>query len=266
MKIQIASDLHLEFVERRFPGYTGIRPAPDAEVLVLAGDIHNRLRGMELFATWPVPVIYVPGNHEYFGTDYRTQREAFKCADAWAFPSVIALDHGIFEYKGVRFVGTTLWTDFNLYGQNKRSRRLAATRIYDYRTIRLGHKPLQTRDTLREHTKAVEWLDRVLDEPFHGATVVVARYEFLTKRRAEEAENFEQLESQASNWERAARLRNYADAAERQAIAAGGVFSAEHADWLAWARAKADWLDPLVQVSDVILDAPEPKRPSFWPA
>lgn len=91
----------------------------------------------------------------------------------------------------------------------------------------------------------------------------VARYEFLTKRRADEAENFRRLESQATNWERAARLRNYADAAERQAIAAGGV-SAEHADWLAWARAKADWLDPLVQVSDLILDAPEPKRPGFW--
>jgi len=91
----------------------------------------------------------------------------------------------------------------------------------------------------------------------------IARYEFLTKRRADESENFKQLESQATNWERAARLRNFANAAERQAIAAGGV-PAEQADWLAWARAKADWLDPLIQVSDPILDAPEPKRPGFW--
>jgi hypothetical protein len=35
-------------------------------------------------------------------------------------------------------------------------------------------------------------------------------------------------------------------------------------DWLEWVRAKADWLDPLIQVSDPILDAPEPKRPSYW--
>ncbi len=91
----------------------------------------------------------------------------------------------------------------------------------------------------------------------------VAHYEFLTKRRADESEKFKRLESQATNWERATMLRNYADAAERHATEAGGV-SAEHATWLAWARAKADWLDPFVQVSDLILDAPEPKRPGFW--
>jgi len=108
------------------------------------------------------------------------------------------------------------------------------------------------------HAKELE--DARRREAHHRA---VAHYEFLTKRRAEEAENFKRLESHATNWERAARLRNYADASERQAIAAGGV-SVEHADWLAWARAKADWLDPFVQVSDLILDAPEPKRPGFW--
>lgn len=91
----------------------------------------------------------------------------------------------------------------------------------------------------------------------------VAHYEFLTKRRADEVERFKQLESQATDWERAARLRSYADAVEAQAIAAGGV-SATQADWLGWARAKADWLDPLTHVSDPILDAPEPKRPGYW--
>lgn len=44
----------------------------------------------------------------------------------------------------------------------------------------------------------------------------------------------------------------------------GKVGSPDAYDWLAWARAKADWLDPLVLVSDVILDAPEPKRPGYW--
>ena len=43
----------------------------------------------------------------------------------------------------------------------------------------------------------------------------------------------------------------------------GGLFQ-EQLDWLAWVRAKADWLDPLIQVSDPILDAPEPKRPGYW--
>lgn len=91
----------------------------------------------------------------------------------------------------------------------------------------------------------------------------VVRYEFLTTRRANEIERFKQLETAATNWERAARLRAFADALEAQAKA-GGDLSAEQIDWLAWVRAKADWLDPLILVSDPILDAPEPKRPSYW--
>lgn len=93
--------------------------------------------------------------------------------------------------------------------------------------------------------------------------LAVEHYEFLTTRRANEVARFKALEVDATNWERAARLRDFADAKERQLRAEGGL-SAEQVDWLAWVRAKADWLDPLVLVSDRILDAPEPKRPSYW--
>lgn len=90
----------------------------------------------------------------------------------------------------------------------------------------------------------------------------LARYEFLMKRRASEAARFKSLENDAANWERAVRLRAYADASERNASAAGPL-SEEHLNWLAWTRAKADWLDPFILVSDPILDAPEPRRPVY---
>ena len=89
------------------------------------------------------------------------------------------------------------------------------------------------------------------------------RYEFLTKRRADEVERFKEVEARATDWERAMRLRAFADAVEAQAKLAGEL-SSEYVEWLAWTRAKADWLDPLIQVSDPILDAPEPKRPGYW--
>jgi hypothetical protein len=91
----------------------------------------------------------------------------------------------------------------------------------------------------------------------------MARYELLTKRRADEAERFKKLESQAKDWDRAEKLRAYISAVENEARIAGEI-SAELSNWLLWARAKADWLDPLVTVSDPILDAPEPKRPGYW--
>lgn len=92
----------------------------------------------------------------------------------------------------------------------------------------------------------------------------LARYVFLSERRVREVEEFGRLEVDAGNWERAARLRVYVDAVERKAVA-DGELSAEVIAWLVWARAKADWLDPTLKISDAILDAPEPKHPGhFW--
>lgn len=61
MRIQLASDLHLELLARQFPCETLIRPADGADVLVLAGDVGNDLLGLKLFAQWPAPVVYVLG-------------------------------------------------------------------------------------------------------------------------------------------------------------------------------------------------------------
>ena len=107
------------------------------------------------------------------------------------------------------------------------------------------------------HAKAQEEARRA--EAFRVAT---ARYDFLTTRRADEFARFKEFEEEATNWERAERLRKFVSAKE-ESLRWDGELSAEQADWLEWARAKADWLDPLVSVSDPILDAPEPKRPGY---
>ena len=64
MKIQLASDLHLEFLKRDFPTALLISQAHDADVLVLAGDIANGTDAIALFKDWPVQVLYLAGNHE----------------------------------------------------------------------------------------------------------------------------------------------------------------------------------------------------------
>lgn len=94
--------------------------------------------------------------------------------------------------------------------------------------------------------------------------LALKRYLFVSERRAREVEGFERLETDAGRWERASRLRVYADAVERKAIADGALF-ADVIEWLAWARAKADWMDPTMKICDAILDAPEPKHPGhYW--
>ncbi len=123
MRLQLLSDLHLE-TEAFDP-----QPAPGAELLVLAGDIDASWAGLERFAGWPVPVIFVAGNHEFDGRDiaitWPVLRE--RCA---------ALDLRLLECESlvltsaqgrrVRFVGTTRWCDFDLFGPEGRMRAMRA--------------------------------------------------------------------------------------------------------------------------------------------
>ena len=88
-------------------------------------------------------------------------------------------------------------------------------------------------------------------------------YARIMEQRKQERELFEDLETKATKWERATRLRAYLDAVEQTATSSGELPD-ELLDWIAWARAKADWLDPMIRVSDPILDAPEPEKPAHW--
>ena len=112
MRIRLLSDLHLEFCPWDPPRVA-------ADVVVLAGDIHNGLAGIRWAAEqFSVPVIYVPGNHEYDGHDIIKLRERWR-APEWP-DHVHVLDDRAVEIAGVRFVGSTLWTDFNLIRVSER--------------------------------------------------------------------------------------------------------------------------------------------------
>lgn len=89
------------------------------------------------------------------------------------------------------------------------------------------------------------------------------RYARIMEQRKRERGLFEGLETEATKWERATRLRAYVDAVEHAATLKGELTD-ELVDWIDWARAKANWLDPMIRVSDLILDAPEPEKPALW--
>ncbi|OOG47123.1 hypothetical protein B0E50_12090 [Rhodanobacter sp. C01] len=88
-------------------------------------------------------------------------------------------------------------------------------------------------------------------------------YARIMEQRKRERGLFEALETEATKWERAARLRAYVDAVEHAATLEDELTD-ELVDWIDWARTKADWLDPMIRVSDLILDAPEPEKPALW--
>lgn len=145
MKIRILSDLHME-------GASFTLKPTDADVLVLAGDIatlwHPRLP--QFLAKTPENTVYVYGNHEAYSglaSDWDTEISP-KC-----------LNFKTRMIKGVKFIGTPLWTDFKLYGVQDESIRYAVRGISDFHTIS-GATPA---DYIARHARSREFIARELE-------------------------------------------------------------------------------------------------------
>ena len=174
MNIQIASDLHLDLLQDRFPGYRVIEPAAGADVLVIAGDIHHGTRAVDTFSDWPVPVIYVHGNHEAYGA---TVDELTASLRAQAGARVHYLEGDECIVDGVRFLGCCLWTDYLLFPDMRQAAmQECEQRLLDHRSIRTGRGNFSAEDALQLHFASRAWLAAKLDEAFDGPTVVVTHH------------------------------------------------------------------------------------------
>lgn len=174
MRLQIASDLHLE-CPRKSPGRYGPLLHAPSDALILAGDIDRIDRVRERFSDWPTPVLYVRGNHDSFFTAYEV--EIGKLAVATRSGSFTLLERKVWTRDTIRIIGCCLWTDFALLGRLDDAMLLAQFAGADYRYLRrLDGKRLTPEDTRFEHSLTVEWLTRQLMTPFDGKTVVVTHH------------------------------------------------------------------------------------------
>ncbi|MBP8840508.1 MAG: metallophosphoesterase [Giesbergeria sp.] len=193
MKIQLLSDLHLEVHPHFVP-----QPTPGADVLVLAGDIGSYQSGSLLdamgdsdfglgrFAHWPVPVIFVPGNHEYDAQDFDAAHARLRATCERL--GLIWLERESVVLHGVRFVGTTLWSDFDALAEHEGSSDLARRLRQRDKAFRAANFYLKktggTRDEAAFLAPAVreqgllcqQWLRETLATPFDGPTVAVTHF------------------------------------------------------------------------------------------
>ncbi len=168
MKLHILSDLHNE----RSPYVPAVR---EADLVILAGDIDEGTRGMEWArATFDCPVLYVAGNHEYYGGHLERTREALLLASD---PHVRFLDLGWNEWQGVRFIAATGWTDFTVTGDPMAAKWGARVRFRDFDCIGAGNgRQAQPADFIERNHAARDWLRRQLQTPYAGPTVVVTHF------------------------------------------------------------------------------------------
>ena len=173
MKIQIVSDLHLSLAPCDLPQV-------GADLVILAGDIHRPAEAMCWATALPTPVVYVPGNHEYYGSSLpATDRLLTQLSHG---SNVTVLNTRELRLGGVRVLGAALWTDFALDGDGPvRDHAMAeATRFSrDFARIttdEAGLQPFTPTHCAELFQRHVDWLAARLAEPFAGATVVVTHF------------------------------------------------------------------------------------------
>ncbi len=204
MKVQLLSDLHLEAHPHWIP-----HAAPGADVLVLAGDIGSYQAGSQLadsdfglarfspLAGWPTPVLFVPGNHEYDAFDFDIAHARLR--ETCERLGLVWLERESTVLTGVRFVGTTLWSDFDALapscsapttdphhpcGSNPLAQQLKARdkafRAANYylrktQTTRQG-EPWLAESVRLQALECQTWLRTALEVPFDGPTVVITHF------------------------------------------------------------------------------------------
>jgi predicted phosphodiesterase len=196
VKIQVGSDLHLEFVRNYERGVFAKNPLfpftkTDADFLLLAGDIDQGIHAEDAIKRWLEQykfVFMIPGNHEYYRHDFdnvktqwrsiekemRTQNrfvflqdEAFRVADGDQF---------------VSFIGSTLWTSFN--NADPRIMQTASAFMNDYRLINLyaQNRKLRPADVLEEHLHSKRILAKHIKAANErGDKVVVMTHHAMSK-------------------------------------------------------------------------------------
>ena len=114
MKIQIASDLHLEMRPNHEPDpVTEFRPVADRDVLVLAGDIGTHTNALQFVEDEArvSPVILIPGNHEYYSVHTRHETDYAWRQIAESTPGLHYLVAEGVTIDGVRFWGAPWYSD-----------------------------------------------------------------------------------------------------------------------------------------------------------
>ena len=178
MKLLVLSDLHLEY------GY--FEPHEDAaaaaDVIVLAGDIHPAPHGIE----WArqtfgdKPVVYIAGNHEYFDCEFEAALVALR--QSAKDNDIHFLENDSIVINGIRFLGCTLWTDFEFYGLDRKQFLMerAQVRWPDYigriESRRSITGKLLPELTIERHWESRAWLQAQLPLGERSKTVVVTHH------------------------------------------------------------------------------------------
>lgn len=148
VRLQLISDLHLNSYTGQYAEAVRIRRHPDADLVVVAGDVGDGPSCLGQFRNLlgAGPIVMVAGNHDVMGLWWHNGIEVLK-AEARKH-GIVLLENEEWQFKGIRFLGCTLWTDYELYGPQHVKELIAKVPgcLPEYRAIGVASKLVQTKD------------------------------------------------------------------------------------------------------------------------
>lgn len=188
IKIQVISDLHLEFLKaipKIFRSKFSQKPQfVQAPYLFLAGDIgHPKLdRGIwlqfiNLCEQFYDKIFYVSGNHEAYGSEYYETIDTIKKVFE-SKPKFVFLERGVVSELGpYKVVGCTLWSDVNKVGFASLNDGAYIKIKSNDSIVNLSHK-----DVLEFYEKDKEWLESQVDEKTIVMTHHLPSFKFIAEQ------------------------------------------------------------------------------------
>jgi Icc-related predicted phosphoesterase len=196
MKIQIISDWHQEF------GFTEIS-FEKADLVIFAGDTHIGIRGIQWIQSHikSRPVIYILGNHEYYRGSY--PKTLNKIKELASGTNIYVLEDKSESIDGITFHGATLWTNFEMFGDPRKSGSICQEKMNDYKLIRRdpSYSKLRSIDTYIIHKATVRWLESSLAASEGGKNIVITHHAPSFRSVPEEYKNDIVSAAYASNLE-----------------------------------------------------------------
>lgn len=185
MKVLVLADLHFDFwIDTGIDPFAGIEDQIAAlDLLILAGDVTNKPK-----VRWPIAfrhmsallsaerIAVIPGNHDFY--QFRLDGEE-KLAEIAADHGVRYANDGVVTLGDIRFLCATLWTDLVLPPGLDINAHTVSQRMNDYRFIRVasgGYRRMRPADMVQRHRAHRQFLERALQTPHGGRTMVVTHH------------------------------------------------------------------------------------------
>lgn len=186
MKIWYLSDLHIDF------GKQHIKEYPEVDIVVILGDVGNRMSGWDFIHNLlnkGYQVLFILGNHEYYNNSLKriyTMKEILKL---WKdkellFPNFHVLHNETFILDNVKFIGSTLWTNFSnqkqetidlFYNEQNDSKVIFKT-VRNMGFKRLGGTPINHHDVTSFYNESINFIKSEVDKPFNGHKIVLTHF------------------------------------------------------------------------------------------